>query len=101
MLDELTLARNELVRLQRKAQELIQQLLDVRVAVSAQRTKINELIRQRSPSMDCLPTELLLPILKLDIDTSTFERKLELARVSRRWRDVILGSSSLWTTVDV
>ena len=47
--------------------------------------------------IDRLPNELLVRILKLSIHESC----LELAGVSRRWRDVVLHSPSLWTTIRV
>ncbi|KAL4066476.1 hypothetical protein V8B97DRAFT_1874498 [Scleroderma yunnanense] len=101
-MDDLTQARVELALLEEKAQELLTQLLEVRTAVSAQRTKIRELIRQRSPPIYCLPTELLVSILNLDIRALPYhQRNWELARVSRHWRDVILDNPIFWTTINL
>ncbi|KAL4072645.1 hypothetical protein V8B97DRAFT_334882 [Scleroderma yunnanense] len=89
-MDELALARAELARLEAKAENLLQQLLETKDAAATQRTKINELVRRKSALIDQLPAELLLG-----------RRKEKLARVSRRWRDIILGCPSLWTTIEV
>ena len=101
-MDNLTQARVELARLEAKAQELVKQLLDVRAAVSAQRSKISQLLRQASPPIHRLPTELLLPIFEFDISAHPdCERKQDLAGVSRRWRDVILNSPIFWTIINI
>ncbi|KAL4079689.1 hypothetical protein J3A83DRAFT_1147702 [Scleroderma citrinum] len=102
-MDELIRARAELVLLEERPRELLQQLLDVRAAVVAQRSKIDEIIRSRPTVISRLPIELLLSIIHIDIHASYApqKRKQELASVSRRWRDVILHSPCLWTTVHV
>ena len=101
MMDVLVQARAKLARLESKAQELVEQLLGVRVAVFAQRTKISELIRHKSP-IQRLPTELLLYILILDVCAHPdHERKQELAGVSRRWRDIILDSPIFWRSIAI
>jgi len=101
-MDDLTQARVELARLEAKAQELVKQLLYVRAAVSVQRSRISQLLRQTPPPIHRLPTELLLSILELDISAHPdCERKQELAGVSRRWRDVILNSPILWTIINI
>ncbi|KAL4064446.1 hypothetical protein J3A83DRAFT_4376653 [Scleroderma citrinum] len=110
-MDELALARAELARLEAKAENLLQQLLETKDAAATQRTKINELVRRKSALIDQLPAELLLEILSLSIPKRSYvfqpvyefegRRKEKLARVSRRWRDIILGCPSLWTTIEV
>ncbi|KAL4072022.1 hypothetical protein J3A83DRAFT_4188085 [Scleroderma citrinum] len=101
-MDNLIQARVELARLEAKEQDLLKQLLEVHYAVSAQRTKISELIRLGPPPIDGLPTELLVSILDLTIRAyPDRERQWELARVSRRWRDVILENPVFWTTIDL
>ena len=101
-MDDLVQARAELARLEAKAQTLVKELLGVRAAVFAQRTRIDELIRHRSPSIQRLPTELLSYILNLEVRAHTFHgRKQELARVSRRWRDIILDDPVFWTTINI
>ncbi|KIM57924.1 hypothetical protein SCLCIDRAFT_28454 [Scleroderma citrinum Foug A] len=101
-MDSLAQARVELARLEAEAQELVKQLLCVRAAVSVQRSKISQLLRRTPPPIHRLPTELLLSIFELDISAHPdCERKQELARVSRRWRDVILNSPILWTTINI
>ena len=103
-MENLAQARVELVRLEVRAQQLVKELLDVRTAVSAQRSKISQLLRQRLPSttIHSFPTELLLLILSLDVGAHPgHERQQELARVSRRWRDVILNTPIFWTTINI
>jgi len=110
-MDELAKARIELARLEAKVENLLQQFLDATETAAAQRSKIDALIRNRPTPIDRLPAELLLDIISLaipkenDIFLSVYKsdggRKLELASVSRRWRDIIFGCPSLWTTIEV
>ena len=93
-----------MVQLELRAQQLVKELLDVCTAVSAQRSKISQLLRQRPPStfIHSIPTELLLLILSLDVGAHPeCERQQELARVSHHWRDVILNSPIFWTTINI
>ena len=100
-MNDLVQARAELARLEAKAQALVKELLGIRTAVFAQRIKISELTRRRSP-IQILPTELLSYILNLEIRAHPFhERKQELAGVSRRWRDIILDDPAFWTTINI
>jgi len=103
-----TEARVELARLEKQEQELIEQLYNVRTAVRAQRTKLDELIRQIRAPINRLPNELLLRIFELAIHASVLafpscdvhrHWKRELAGVSRYWRDMVLQSPRLWTTI--
>ncbi|KAG6332138.1 hypothetical protein ID866_6949, partial [Astraeus odoratus] len=101
-MDVLSQARAELMRLEEKVDELVRQLLDTRQTVYAQRIKVDGLIRQRPAAIQRLPTESLLMILTLDIqseDRRGIARKQELASVSRRWRDVILDTPALWSSI--
>ena len=109
-MDELTEVRIELARLEKQEQGLTEQLYNVRTTVRAQRTKLDELIRRIHAPIDRLPNELLLRIFELSIHASVLafpscdvhsHRKLELAGVSRRWRDMVLGFPRLWTTIRV
>ena len=109
-MDELTEARVELARLENQEKQLIEQLYNVRTAVRAQRIKLDELIRRTHAPIDRLPNELLLRIIELSIHASVLafpscdvhrHRKLELACVSRHWRDMVLGFPRLWTTIRV
>ena len=97
MMDSLTQARVELARLEEKA---FKQLLEIRTAMTTQRTKIAEHIRQRPP-IHRLPAELLVSILDLAIlvHPNCHQRKWQLAQVSRRWRDIILDNPIFWTTI--
>ena len=101
-MDELAQARVELTLLEEKARELLEQLLDVRTAISTQRAKIDELsrTRPRPDTVNCLPTEILVSILDLDFRTHDYlDRKKELAGVCRRWRDIILRTPCFWSTI--
>ncbi|KIM58738.1 hypothetical protein SCLCIDRAFT_27877 [Scleroderma citrinum Foug A] len=109
-MDELAAARAELDRLEKQEQELLKQLFAVRFAAQAQRTKVQGLIKQVSAPVDRLPNELLLQIIELSIQTALVPRKScdvhlgwkrELMKVSHRWRNLILHSPSLWSTIKV
>lgn len=102
-MDELQRARAELSLLEDKARWLLKELLGVRAAASAQRAKIDGLVRTRTPAIYRLPTEILFSILDLDLNDHCYslERKEELSGVCRRWRDVILESPGFWTTIYV
>ena len=91
---ELAETRVELARLEKQEQELVQKLCHVCAAIQVQRTK---LAMELPAPIDRLPNELLMQIFKL----SVHESGLELAGVSRRWRDVILHCPGLWTTIIV
>jgi len=101
-MDELSRARTELALLEKQARLLLKELLRVRAAVVMQRAKVDELIRTRPTAFNLLPTEILLSILDLDVRVYHHtERKYELAGVCRRWKNIIFGSPSLWTTIHV
>ncbi|KAI6000322.1 hypothetical protein F5J12DRAFT_255389 [Pisolithus orientalis] len=87
--------RAELVRLQSSELELLQELLDARKAIAPQKVVIDELIRTSTvPPIDRLPNELLAQIFLL------LGHTLEnLARVSRRWRAVIVDTPSIWSEI--
>ena len=99
---ELSQARAELALLEERARRLLKELLHARAAVATQRAKVDRLIRTRPTAFNLLPTEILLSILDLDVRAYHHpKRKYQLAGVCRRWRDIILDSSSLWTTIHV
>ncbi|KAI6116398.1 hypothetical protein F5141DRAFT_1213002 [Pisolithus sp. B1] len=88
-------ARAELSRLQSRESGLLQELLNIRKAVEAQKAVIEELVRARAiPCIDRLPDELLAQIFLLN----RFERE-SLASVSRRWRAVIMDTPSFWSEI--
>ena len=60
--DELAAARAELTRLEQEEQQLLQNLLDARAALTTQRSKIDVLVRDRNCMISRLPTELLVRI---------------------------------------
>ncbi|KAL4081384.1 hypothetical protein V8B97DRAFT_1922379 [Scleroderma yunnanense] len=69
-----------------------------------QRTKKEKLKRTQSP-INSLPNELLSYILEITIEATSPKydphrvRKLELATVSRRWRDIILDTPTFWSFI--
>ncbi|KIO08695.1 hypothetical protein M404DRAFT_323073 [Pisolithus tinctorius Marx 270] len=93
-------ARAELARLQRRELELVQELLNVRKAVAAQKVVINELIeiflligdrQKREWEVGCYWNH--------DRRHRWEEDRLALATVSRRWRALILGIPGVWSEV--
>ncbi|KAI6046679.1 hypothetical protein EDC04DRAFT_1245493 [Pisolithus marmoratus] len=107
-MDELTQARAALAALEKREQELLDELCSIRDAALLQRSRINELVAQMPiASVNRLPVELLLRTFQIYLETipescyDYFHSKRGLASVSRRWRDVILHSPSLWTTISV
>ncbi|KAL4070312.1 hypothetical protein J3A83DRAFT_4188377 [Scleroderma citrinum] len=107
---KLASARAELARLESREQQLVEQLCNIRVAIRVRRAQLEELVKRIPASIDRLPNELLLRIFEHCIDVSVLEFpsvdmhrycKGALAAVSRRWRDVVLYSPSLWTTIKV
>ena len=101
-MDVFTQARAELSLLEDKERRLRKELLGVRTAITTQRAKITELLRTRAAAINHLPTEILLFIFDLDVHSNPYPgRNYELAAVCRRWRDVVLDSPSLWTTIHV
>ncbi|KAG6330755.1 hypothetical protein ID866_8330 [Astraeus odoratus] len=100
-MDELAEARAVLAVLENRERELLLPLLDVHAAKAAQKSKIDKLIRARPSSINRLPTELLVKIIYLSIDYPRNSSIQKLAGVSRRWREVILGTPCFWTTITV
>ncbi|KAI6116407.1 hypothetical protein F5141DRAFT_1213011 [Pisolithus sp. B1] len=92
---ELSDARAELARLQRRELELLQNLLDVHKAVAAQKVVIDELIKASAvPPINRLPNELLAQTFLLIRD-----QKQSLGSVSRRWRVVIMDTPTIWSEI--
>ncbi|KAI6127102.1 hypothetical protein F5141DRAFT_1210419 [Pisolithus sp. B1] len=100
-MDELAIVRAELARLEEDERKLVQQLSDIRAAASAQRKRLDELIRTRGPLIERLPVEILLTILHFALLGPDPSQKETLACVSRRWRDVILDQPSFWSRISI
>ncbi|KAI6042076.1 hypothetical protein EDC04DRAFT_1080980 [Pisolithus marmoratus] len=108
---ELYRAREVLAALEKQEQDLLDQLRDVQSATQAQKAEVEEFIRQLpSAPISRLPNELLIRIFKLSLGAALVadharapDRQLSwmqgLAGVSRHWRDVVLNSPTLWTTI--
>ena len=108
--DEISAARAELGRLEKRENELLKQLADTRAAAQAQRRRLEDLVRSGKPPINRLPVESLLQIIGLAIRASPSDdlscnrinqirRKGELAGVSRHWRNLIFGCPNLWTEI--
>ena len=105
-MDELAAARAKLTLLGAKEKQLLKSLFDVRAAVDAQLEKIDALVRRRHRTIVCLPTELLVWIFGLCIDSHSrgegiLQQRQQLASVSRHWRDAILHNPTLWKYISV
>ena len=104
---ELAEARAELARLKEKERDLVNQLLAVRAEISFQNVHISSLIKvRRRPAIHLLPNEILISIFDLVIHDNLYyslmgERRQQLAGVSRKWRDLILDTPTLWSTIVV
>ncbi|KAI6127098.1 hypothetical protein F5141DRAFT_372585 [Pisolithus sp. B1] len=70
-------------------------------AASAQRKRIEELIRTRGPLIHRLPVEILSSIFHLALRRTNPSRKDILACVSRHWRNIILDQPSFWSTIEI
>ncbi|KAG6330397.1 hypothetical protein ID866_8692 [Astraeus odoratus] len=105
-MDELAEARAVLALLEKRERESSLQTIDARVAVLAQRKKIDELLRANpsDPAINRLPDELLVKIVNLSLDEESDYRSFrsqQLADVSCHWKEVILGTPCFWTTIVV
>ncbi|KAI6008504.1 hypothetical protein EDC04DRAFT_2907118 [Pisolithus marmoratus] len=109
MQEELNQLRTELDRLRKRECELLQELWVVRAAAEIQRQKIYDIVETQSvPVIDSLPVEVFCRILGFALCV-THDRAWDLHRlqkqkfagVSRLWRDVVLNTPSLWTTICV
>ncbi|KAI6001801.1 hypothetical protein EDD15DRAFT_2361114 [Pisolithus albus] len=99
--DELSMVRAELARLEEDERKLVKQLSDIRAAASAQKKRLDELIREREPPIQRLPVEILSTILQLALHETSCSSKEWLACVSRSWRDIILDQRSFWSTIEI
>ena len=102
-MSELAEVRAELARLEKQEQQLVEQLHYARTSIRQQRKKIDELVRRLPSPIDRVPNEILLRILELCLQyTHNYcsQRKM-LACVSHRWMDIMMNSSSLWTTIRI
>ncbi|KAI6117298.1 hypothetical protein EDD16DRAFT_1016699 [Pisolithus croceorrhizus] len=99
-MESLSAARAELAHLEHREMQLLQELMDVRKALAAQKVLLDELVKTSAvPYIDRLPNELLAEIfllLKDDVDERT-----SLASVSRRWRAVLISIPSMWSKFDL
>ncbi|KAI6001802.1 hypothetical protein EDD15DRAFT_1554625 [Pisolithus albus] len=100
-MDELAMVRAELARLEEHERKLVKQLSDIRAAASAQKKRLDELIREREPPIQRLPLEILSTILQIAVRGTKRSRKETLALVSRSWRDIILDQPSFWSTIEI
>ncbi|KAG6330707.1 hypothetical protein ID866_8383 [Astraeus odoratus] len=107
-MDELSQARAELDRLEKEEHDLLKKLSSVRIAASAQRSAIEELVRRQPVApINRLPREILLSILTLAIHAVSGDnkrqscRRMDFAGISRAWRDTIFGYPNFWATIEL
>ncbi|KAI5994829.1 hypothetical protein EDD15DRAFT_2518441, partial [Pisolithus albus] len=108
-MNELDEARAELARLEGTEVTIFKQLVEIRVAIKKQKSRIEEFIKKRSPAINCLPVELLSRIFRFllvhdDSFTSTellglANHRKELSMVSQLWRNVILDTPEFWSDI--
>ncbi|KAI6010606.1 hypothetical protein EDC04DRAFT_790750 [Pisolithus marmoratus] len=110
MQKELAQLRTELDRVRKRESELLLELFDARAATEIQNQKIRDSIARIQPIavIGHLPTDVLSRILYFALYVTHCRewvrhplQKRQFAGVSRRWRDVILNSPSLWTAICV
>lgn len=89
-------ARLELMHLEKQVQDFQAKFFDSRTALQAQKAKVETLIRQSAHPIGRLPVDIFLYIAKL-----SGLSPLDLMGVSRRWKNVVLQSPSLWTNIRV
>ena len=95
-MDELIQMRTELKQLEKKEQDLREQLSRVREEIEAHKSRIEDCVRRKRDPIGSLPFEILSNVLEM----AAFHSKPgELARVSRVWRDVILRCPTLWNNI--
>ncbi|KAI5982760.1 hypothetical protein EDC04DRAFT_1784969 [Pisolithus marmoratus] len=105
--DELSLRRAGLDQLREKERELLDQLHLVCAATRVQRDRIRASCPTPADLTRHLPAEVLLRIIEFALQNplmgcdSHRHVKRELASVSCRWRDLILGSPSLWNCIRI
>ncbi|KAI6106480.1 hypothetical protein EV401DRAFT_2008421 [Pisolithus croceorrhizus] len=106
-MDEVNRARVELARLESVEQGDFRQMLATRRAVKAQRIHVEGLIRKRHLTIHCLPNELLVLIFGFVIARPRSNKPTVIGRycrrrmacVSRRWKDIILATPTLWNDI--
>ena len=98
VMDELARTRTELERLEKKEQDLQQQLSSIRVEIEDHKSRIESLVRTKPAPINSLPPEILSYVFDLAVPGVDPHRLAELERVSRTWRNVLLGVSPFGIT---
>ncbi|KAI6009660.1 hypothetical protein EDC04DRAFT_2773041 [Pisolithus marmoratus] len=104
---ELDQLRAELGKLRKRERELLQELFDVRAAAEIRKRKIFDISKvQPVAVINRLPVEVFSRILHFALSIAHCGewsvvglRKRQFMAVSRRWRDVVLNSPSLWSVI--
>ncbi|KAI6155724.1 hypothetical protein BKA82DRAFT_175117 [Pisolithus tinctorius] len=101
-MSELAKARAELTLLEEQERQLPEGLCSVRSAARVQRNRVDELLKHTiKPPISCLPVAALYQIIYLEVDNCGPFTKRRLASASRCWRDVVLTSPGVWTTIGI
>ncbi|KAI6118596.1 hypothetical protein EV401DRAFT_1553967 [Pisolithus croceorrhizus] len=109
-MDDVNQARAELARLESVEQGYFRQMLATHRAVKVQRSEVEGLIRKQNLTIHCLPNELLVLTFSFAIARPTYGKsnkptvigyycRRRMACVSRRWRDIILATPTLWNDI--
>ncbi|KAI6095641.1 hypothetical protein F5141DRAFT_1206202 [Pisolithus sp. B1] len=109
-MDDVNQARAELARLESVEQGYFCQMLATHRAVKVQRSEVEGLIRKQNLTIHCLPNELLVLTFSFAIACPTYGKsnkptvigyycRRRMACVSRRWRDIILATPTLWNDI--
>ncbi|KAI5995751.1 hypothetical protein F5J12DRAFT_915049 [Pisolithus orientalis] len=102
MMAELAKVRAELTLLEGQERQLLKRLCSVRSAARAQGNRIDELLKHTiNPPISRLPNTALYQLISLTVIGCGPFAKRKLASVSGRWRDVVLASPGLWTTIGI
>ncbi|KAI6133575.1 hypothetical protein EV401DRAFT_101507 [Pisolithus croceorrhizus] len=105
--DERSLGRAELDQLREKERDILDQLRHIRNVTATRRDQIRASCPTSADLISHLPAEVLLLIIELVLQSPLVgcdphrHIKRELASLSRRWRNLILDSPSLWNRIRI
>ncbi|KAI6148949.1 hypothetical protein EDD17DRAFT_1644631 [Pisolithus thermaeus] len=105
--DERSLGRAELDQLREKERDILDQLHHIRTVTATRRDQIRASCPTSADLISHLPAEVLLLIIELVLQSPLVgcdphhHIKRELASLSRRWRNLILNSPSLWNRIRI
>ena len=101
VVDELDRTRTELERLEKKERDLQQQLSNIRMEIGVHKSRIESLVRTKPAPISSLPPEIHSHVVHLAVPGCYLSGLSGLERISRIWRDVILGCPTLWNNISI